>query len=244
MRLNFKEIASIHAQVGLWEANYSQAQYVLNQKDPNNFKQLSIDKRERIIDFLNKVKARTNFFKLNDLDNIGGAVYFYHYPNTPCFSLKFDTIEMPMLDYWGSEGEFYRVIFHELTHWSGGANRLNRNFNFVYGSEEYAFEELIAELGSLYLSEMMGLNENDYSIKDIQHYILDIFNSHFIPHKNRESMLEAANLKALEAVQYLEMKYNNNCAIEWNQVNIAIDTLSSTSRQYELARIYEGSLSV
>lgn len=36
-------------------------------------------------------------------------------------------------------------------HWSGGKSRLNREMKEKFGSEDYAFEELTAELGSAFL---------------------------------------------------------------------------------------------
>jgi antirestriction protein ArdC len=48
---------------------------------------------------------------------------------------------------------------HELTHWVGGSKRLDRKLSNEarFGSEAYAFEELIAELGSAFLSADLGL---------------------------------------------------------------------------------------
>ncbi|WMS45374.1 zincin-like metallopeptidase domain-containing protein (plasmid) [Acuticoccus sp. MNP-M23] len=43
------------------------------------------------------------------------------------------------------------TLLHELTHWSGAANRLDRNLTGRFGDEAYAMEELIAELGAAFL---------------------------------------------------------------------------------------------
>ena len=41
---------------------------------------------------------------------------------------------------------------HELTHWSGSKNRLDRDFGgHRFGSNAYAQEELVAELGAAFL---------------------------------------------------------------------------------------------
>lgn len=42
-------------------------------------------------------------------------------------------------------------------HWSGGKNRLNREMKGKFGSEDYAYEELIAELGSAFLMADLGI---------------------------------------------------------------------------------------
>ncbi|MGR5299502.1 zincin-like metallopeptidase domain-containing protein, partial [Vibrio mediterranei] len=48
------------------------------------------------------------------------------------------------------------TLTHELTHWSGNKNRLNRLKNKKFGSRDYAFEELVAELGSAFLMAEFG----------------------------------------------------------------------------------------
>jgi antirestriction protein ArdC len=46
---------------------------------------------------------------------------------------------------------YYSVVLHELTHWSGAPNRLNRNLRGRFGDHAYALEELIAEFGAAFL---------------------------------------------------------------------------------------------
>ncbi len=40
---------------------------------------------------------------------------------------------------------------HELTHWSGAAHRLDRDFGERFGDKAYSFEELVAELSAAFL---------------------------------------------------------------------------------------------
>lgn len=47
---------------------------------------------------------------------------------------------------------FYATSFHELVHWTGSRRRLNRKLSGRFGSDDYAMEELVAELGAAYLS--------------------------------------------------------------------------------------------
>jgi antirestriction protein ArdC len=47
--------------------------------------------------------------------------------------------------------DYYAVSLHEHTHWTGHESRLNRPRVNRFGSEEYAEEELVAELGSAFL---------------------------------------------------------------------------------------------
>lgn len=52
---------------------------------------------------------------------------------------------------------YYSTLLHELIHWSGAENRLNREKGKKRGDSEYAYEELIAELGSAMLCATLGI---------------------------------------------------------------------------------------
>ena len=52
---------------------------------------------------------------------------------------------------------FYSTLFHELVHWAGGKTRLDRDLSGRFGSEAYAVEELIAELGAAFLCGDLGI---------------------------------------------------------------------------------------
>jgi antirestriction protein ArdC len=74
-----------------------------------------------------------------------------------------DTILMPDRErFTGTETltpteAWYGVLFHELTHWSGARQRLARDLSGRFGSEAYAMEELVAELGAAFLSADLGI---------------------------------------------------------------------------------------
>lgn len=53
---------------------------------------------------------------------------------------------------------YYGTLLHELTHWTGHASRLARDFSGRFGSNAYAFEELVAELGSAMLCAELGVS--------------------------------------------------------------------------------------
>lgn len=67
-----------------------------------------------------------------------------------------DEIYLPERTRFADVKEFYSVALHELTHWTGAKIRLNRDFSGRFGSEAYAFEELIAEFGSAFLNADLG----------------------------------------------------------------------------------------
>lgn len=50
------------------------------------------------------------------------------------------------------------TLFHELVHWTGAPGRLNRDLSGRFGTEAYAAEELVAELGSAFLCARHGVD--------------------------------------------------------------------------------------
>ncbi|WP_027712564.1 ArdC family protein [Dickeya chrysanthemi] len=79
------------------------------------------------------------------------------------FKPSTDEIWLPERHLFSDAANFYATGLHELVHWSGAKNRLNREMKGKFGSEGYAFEELIAELGSAFLMADLGI------IGEVQH---------------------------------------------------------------------------
>ncbi|CCN41402.1 DNA primase TraC [Vibrio nigripulchritudo FTn2] len=79
----------------------------------------------------------------------GGQKAFYR-PST-------DEIVMPPQGRFDSTGDYYATLLHELSHWSGAKSRLDRKKGKAFGDEDYAFEELIAELSSAFLYAALGI---------------------------------------------------------------------------------------
>ncbi|MCB0713808.1 MAG: DUF1738 domain-containing protein [Ignavibacteriae bacterium] len=70
----------------------------------------------------------------------------------------FDCIQMPPFDCFEDARSYYATLAHELIHWTGHESRLRRTFNQKAAKEEdYAKEELIAELGACFLAADLGL---------------------------------------------------------------------------------------
>ncbi|NDL66050.1 ArdC family protein [Acerihabitans arboris] len=74
-----------------------------------------------------------------------------------------DEIYLPERHLFPEAADFYATGLHELIHWSGGKLRLNREMKGKFGSEAYAFEEIIAELGSAFLMADLGI------VGEVQH---------------------------------------------------------------------------
>ena len=68
------------------------------------------------------------------------------------YSPKLDEIHLPPVKMFHSDYEVNATAFHELAHSTGHPKRLNRNIqNNPFGSEAYAYEELVAEISSCFL---------------------------------------------------------------------------------------------
>lgn len=84
-----------------------------------------------------------------------------------------DTVSMPHMKRFDTTEEFYSTLFHELTHSTGHASRLNRKgiveFN-KFGSAEYSQEELVAEMGASFLCTEAGI-ANESTITNSAAYI-------------------------------------------------------------------------
>jgi antirestriction protein ArdC len=68
-----------------------------------------------------------------------------------------DTIQMPDFGQFKSSNGFYSTLAHELTHWTGAKHRLDRQLGNRFGSEAYAMEELVAELGAAFTCARLEL---------------------------------------------------------------------------------------
>ena len=82
-----------------------------------------------------------------------------------------DYIQMPpKTDFKSAEG-YYSTILHEMTHWTGGEKRLNRIQRCCRFSKDYAFEELIAEMGSLFVATSAGIPQSATEFQNHASYI-------------------------------------------------------------------------
>lgn len=79
----------------------------------------------------------------------------------PYYHVGYDYINMPPLEFFQSNEEYYQAVFHEMIHATGHERRLNRqelmrlNDTFNY---KYSVEELVAEMGTCYLKAVTGLS--------------------------------------------------------------------------------------
>ena len=84
----------------------------------------------------------------------------HHNSDQAVYIPKKDLIRMPALSEFSSTAGYYSTLFHELTHWTGHKNRLNRPGIMARNKlspELYAFEELVAEIGSAFICAKLNI---------------------------------------------------------------------------------------
>ena len=99
-------------------------------------------------------------------ENQAAALIVENYPNPPAikhegnqayYSPSGDYVKMPKKEQFDSINDYYRTLFHELTHSTGHNKRLNRGIHLMLEKEDYAKEELVAEFGAVFLSAWAGI---------------------------------------------------------------------------------------
>lgn len=76
------------------------------------------------------------------------------------YSPRLDVVTMPAREAFTSADSLYSTWAHELTHATGHGSRLGRDGIVTFdrfGSERYAFEELVAELGAAFVCAELGM---------------------------------------------------------------------------------------
>src|SRR5262244_623226 len=71
-----------------------------------------------------------------------------------------DTVNMPARSLFPRVEHYYSILFHELTHSTGHASRLDRatlRDLLAFGDTNYSKEELCAEMGAAYLCGVAGI---------------------------------------------------------------------------------------
>lgn len=69
-----------------------------------------------------------------------------------------DRIQLPHKSAFNAESSYYATAFHELGHWTGHKDRLDRNLEKgKFGNPAYAFEELVAEMTAAFLCQDYGI---------------------------------------------------------------------------------------
>ena len=108
-----------------------------------------------------------------------------------------DKIVMPTKEQFKDDSGYYGTMFHELVHWTGHSSRLDRKFGTRKGNDNYAKEELVAELGAAMLSAIAKVDAEPRA--DHAQYL----NGWIKGLKDQPKMILTAASKAEKAAQFI-----------------------------------------
>lgn len=83
----------------------------------------------------------------------------YYGANGAWYNLTKDIVELPNPENFYADEAFYSTIFHELIHSTGHESRLKRIEPALFGTDPYAREELVAEIGASFLCGVAELDD-------------------------------------------------------------------------------------
>lgn len=121
--------------------------------------------------------------------------------NEAFYSPSSDRVVVPMKEQYKYINEYYSTTFHELTHSTGHKSRLDRlhsGADAAFGSETYSKEELVAEIGSASLMNLLGI-ETIKTFRNSAAYI----QSWLKVLKSDNKFIVSASSKAEKAVNYI-----------------------------------------
>jgi len=93
------------------------------------------------------------------LETIGAKVVHVNGLDMASYSPTRDIITLPEPGQFSSVEDYWGTCLHEVIHWTGHASRLDRTAG-IRGTDEYAREELVAELGAAFLCAHLGIEGN------------------------------------------------------------------------------------
>ncbi|MCX4340814.1 MAG: zincin-like metallopeptidase domain-containing protein [Lachnospiraceae bacterium] len=123
--------------------------------------------------------------------------------NRAYYSPALDMICLPLFEQFTSANEYYSTAYHESVHSTMKENRCNRaedrkGKNVAFGSEDYSKEELVAEIGSTTILNIIGV-ETANSFRNSAAYIQNWLSVL----RNDVKFVVSASSKAEKAVKYI-----------------------------------------
>ncbi len=93
-------------------------------------------------------------------DNLWVCPITPKYQDRAYYSITKDEIVVPEKAQFKDGESFYGTLLHEMTHSTGSESRLGRIKPAAFGSDDYAREELVAELGSALVAQRYGISRH------------------------------------------------------------------------------------
>lgn len=78
-----------------------------------------------------------------------------------CYRPSLDDIKMPPFGSFNAADGYYSTLMHEMSHWTGHKDRLDRDLTGRFGDRSYSAEELVAEFSSAFLCNVLKVDGED-----------------------------------------------------------------------------------
>jgi len=174
---------------------------------PRYYRVFNLDDVEGVTDKWNTKEAvkGTIFEPREDADQIYAQMpkkpKLTHGGNKAFYMPEAHAVRMPEQDTFLDGDSYYKTLFHELVHSTGHKDLLNRKTlvnNNNFGSKTYSQEELVAEMGTMFLISILGLkpkNSDDNSQAYINGWIKHL--------KNHTKEILFASGQSTKAIEYI-----------------------------------------
>lgn len=194
------------------EGDFSGSRYMLRAVYKTVFNASLIEGIQELPRFVNEeIKPDTlvNTLSQNmnvEITNDGGDRAYY--------STAEDKIHMPLPETFHSQYGYDSSALHELAHSTGAEHRLNRPLQNTFGTEAYAYEELIAEISSCFFSANISIIQDENHIENHKAYV----QSWITAIKEKPETLIRAVQQAEKVTAYMEYKAELIEKAEYEQV--------------------------
>lgn len=147
-----------------------------------------------------------------------------------CYRPSEDKIYLPRPEFFYSDYAYNSTALHELAHATGAPGRLNRNTGGLFGTPEYAYEELIAEISSCFMSENLQTEQDAYHIENHKAYV----QSWIQCIKEKPETLVRAVAEAEKAAAYMECQAELIPGKEYDKVmnsSVEVNSLQNVQKK-------------
>ena len=153
-----------------------------------------------------------------------GVPISYHQTARAFYRPIEDRIYLPYRQQFHSEYAYASTALHELSHATGVESRLNRQQGGRFGTEPYAYEELVAEISSCFLSSELPIGQTEEHLKNHKAYV----QSWIQGIKEQPEALFRAVKDAEQAAAYLEYHGGLITLEEYQTYGIEIELAAQT----------------
>lgn len=183
----------------------------------------------------NKIKPSEVIEKISH--GMGVEIKEYENSQTAYYDIALDELHMPKASQFKSDYKYNSTALHELAHATGHKSRLTRNLDGRFGSKKYAFEELVAEITSCFMSEYIEspmLNEDMQNhesyvrawAKEIKENKTYLFKAIAEAERASDYMIEKGNLLEIKELAQEKLAQENEKDISEKELSEEINNVT------------------